>query len=315
MFFSIIVPVYNTEKYLHQCIDSILAQSFTDFELLLINDGSTDRSREICEEYSKKDTRVRVFHKSNGGVSSARNLGLENARGEWITFVDSDDTLPVSYIEDYAGAISDDIDLVMAKYQVLSESGEVVRVYQKYQDRIFSQVEYLKEMYALKDYQGYIGNKVFRHSLIEEHNIRFNEQICYNEDRLFIVQYVCASNNSFRYKDASPYNYYLRTESATVSLEKRYNPRVVTDFDALVLMKQEIERLSFGKELKRQTIGGLIGSYDWNIQLMIRFGDYCRSNHLHMLWGLVKNGAFLAKLRGAVKPIVMMFFPHFFIHK
>lgn len=90
---SVIVPVYKVEKYLHRCVDSILAQTFTDFEILLIDDGSPDRSGEICDEYAKKDSRVRVFHKENGGVSSARNLGLENAVGEWIWFVDSDDTV------------------------------------------------------------------------------------------------------------------------------------------------------------------------------------------------------------------------------
>ena len=88
---SVIVPVYNTEKYLKRCIDSILAQSYSDFELLLIDDGSTDASPAICDEYATNDSRVRVFHKPNGGVSSARNLGLDNARGEWIAFVDSDD--------------------------------------------------------------------------------------------------------------------------------------------------------------------------------------------------------------------------------
>ena len=85
------MPVYNTEKYLRRCVDSILAQTFTDFELLLINDGSTDSSGAICDEYTQKDSRVRVFHKENGGVSSARNIGLDNAKGEYIAFVDSDD--------------------------------------------------------------------------------------------------------------------------------------------------------------------------------------------------------------------------------
>ena len=90
---SVIVPVYNAEKSLCQCIDSILALTFTDFELLLIDDGSKDSSGIICDEYVRKDSRIRVFHKENGGVSSARNLGLDNARGQWITFVDSDDKL------------------------------------------------------------------------------------------------------------------------------------------------------------------------------------------------------------------------------
>lgn len=88
---SIIVPIYKAEPYLHRCIDSILAQTFTDWELLLIDDGSPDRSGDICDEYAKKDKRIRVFHKENGGVSSARNLGLEKMQGEYVTFVDADD--------------------------------------------------------------------------------------------------------------------------------------------------------------------------------------------------------------------------------
>ena len=96
---SVIVPVYNVEKYLHRCVDSILAQTFTDFELLLINDGSKDSSGVICDEYAAKDSRVLVFHKENGGVSSARNMGLDNAKGEWISFVDSDDWVEKEYLE------------------------------------------------------------------------------------------------------------------------------------------------------------------------------------------------------------------------
>ena len=81
---SVIVPLYKAEKYIHRCVDSILAQTFTDWELLLIDDGSPDRSGEICDEYARKDKRIRVFYKKNGGVSSARNLGLDNVRGEYV---------------------------------------------------------------------------------------------------------------------------------------------------------------------------------------------------------------------------------------
>lgn len=98
---SVIVPVYNVEKYLRRCIDSILAQTFTDFELLLIDDGSKDNSRDLCDGYAMKDERVRVFHKKNGGVSSARNLGLDNAKGEWVSFVDADDYLDNCYYSNF----------------------------------------------------------------------------------------------------------------------------------------------------------------------------------------------------------------------
>ena len=96
---SVIVPVYNVEQYLPRCIESILAQTYNDFELLLINDGSSDNSGNICDEYAKNNSRVRVFHKENGGVSSARNMGLDNAQGEYVVFVDSDDFIRNKYLE------------------------------------------------------------------------------------------------------------------------------------------------------------------------------------------------------------------------
>ena len=111
---SVIVPVYNTEKYLQRCIDSILLQSFTDFELLLIDDGSTDSSGTICDKYAEQDSRIRVFHKANGGASSARNIGLDNAIGEWVCFVDSDDSLTRDAVEILCTNCNNGADIVIA---------------------------------------------------------------------------------------------------------------------------------------------------------------------------------------------------------
>ena len=99
MKYSVIVPVYNVESYISKCVDSILACDCHDFELLLVDDGSTDGSGLICDNYGQQDSRVRVFHKQNGGVSSARNLGLEHAGGEWIMFVDSDDWVSDTFFD------------------------------------------------------------------------------------------------------------------------------------------------------------------------------------------------------------------------
>ena len=96
---SVVVPVYNVEDVLHFCIDSILNQTYSDFELLLVDDGSTDKSGDICDQYARKDTRIRVFHKENGGVSSARNLGIDNANGEYICFIDSDDYVNSEFLD------------------------------------------------------------------------------------------------------------------------------------------------------------------------------------------------------------------------
>ena len=97
---SIIVPVYNVEKYIHQCIDSILLQTFTDFEVLLVDDGASDHSGSICDEYAHRDSRIRVFHQENAGVSVARNKGLCEAIGEYVTFVDSDDWIKPDYLNE-----------------------------------------------------------------------------------------------------------------------------------------------------------------------------------------------------------------------
>lgn len=103
---SIIIPVYKAEKYLHCCVDSVLAQSFTNFELILIDDGSPDNSGTICDEYAKQDRRIKVFHQENQGVSAARNLGIEQAKGEWIAFIDSDDWVENTMYEEMYHAAS-----------------------------------------------------------------------------------------------------------------------------------------------------------------------------------------------------------------
>ena len=96
---SVIVPIYNVEKYINRCIDSIIEQTYTNLEIILVDDGSTDNSGSICDEYAKKDNRIKVIHKENGGVSSARNVGLDTAIGQYITFVDSDDYIEKKYCE------------------------------------------------------------------------------------------------------------------------------------------------------------------------------------------------------------------------
>ena len=114
---SIIIPVYNVEKYLAECIESVLKQTYQNIEILLIDDGSPDNSGKICDEYEEKDSRVRVIHKENGGVSSARNVGLEQANGEYITFIDSDDFVSESYIEElYIALENGNSDLAFCKY-------------------------------------------------------------------------------------------------------------------------------------------------------------------------------------------------------
>ena len=177
---SIIVPVYNTEQYLHSCIDSILTQTYTDFELLLIDDGSTDLSGAICDKYAWKDSRVRVFHQKNGGVSSARNLGLDNAKGEWVTFVDSDDAIInipfVSYDED----------LVIFPHKVLSKDGTEYLC--KLENSVFdnkSKVRNFVKDNSTTSVFKTLWSKLYKRDLIG--NLRFDESIKIGEDQVFLL--------------------------------------------------------------------------------------------------------------------------------
>ena len=121
---SVIIPVYNAEATLRRCVDSVLSQTFTDFECLLIDDGSKDRSGDICDEYAAKDSRVRVFHKENGGMCSVRNVGLDLSIGEWVTFCDADDIIPRSAFEQLCLDISPDVNLIVGGFQGM-HSGRV----------------------------------------------------------------------------------------------------------------------------------------------------------------------------------------------
>jgi len=188
---SVIVPVYNTAPYLHRCIDSILAQTFTDFELLLIDDGSTDESGRICDEYADKDGRIRVFHKENGGVSSARNVGLDNATGDWITFCDSDDYVYPCWLDNFGFKYAaEGITHLMQGF----EADKSVFGNDKGNDKFVYGIDYggetvgIMHLLAHVELGGFLFIHAFRLSEIQPHNIRFDTRLRYAEDGVFIFQ-------------------------------------------------------------------------------------------------------------------------------
>lgn len=186
---SVIVPVYNVEKYLCSCIDSILAQTFTDFELLLIDDGSKDKSGEICDEYAKRDCRVKVFHKENGGVSSARNLGIDESKGEYLFFVDSDDIISSSYIEMFVNYIKkNDSVCVVCKYT--NRLSLLKNQINSIKTKEMTSSEFLDEIWISEGkLDGYLWNKMFKRKILIDLNIRFDEKVSIWEDMLFVVEY------------------------------------------------------------------------------------------------------------------------------
>ena len=194
---SIIVPVYKVEAYLSRCVDSILNQTFSDFELLLIDDGSPDDCGHICDEYAEKDMRVRVFHKENGGVSSARNLGLENSCAEYVTFCDSDDYLDPDWLEKLYSAIDTGFaDLLCADANIVDKNGRLIRRDECRKgffcfDSFHQKAEFLLGYFLNGGNTGSVCKNIFRTEIICKNSIRFCETCGnYAEDLCFVLEYV-----------------------------------------------------------------------------------------------------------------------------
>ena len=192
---SVIVPVYNVEPYLHCCVDSILGQTFRDFELILVDDGSPDNCGAICDEYAAKDSRVKVIHQENGGVSRARNAALEVAKGAYITFCDSDDYYAATWLEDLYAGIGD-ADVAVAQYSRVSDEGSTGRtsnhecgVYEirNADDRI----QYTVQNVFGGKHGWEVWTRLFRAEIIRHNHIRFCES-CGNfaEDLGFVLEYM-----------------------------------------------------------------------------------------------------------------------------
>lgn len=244
---SIIVPVYNTAQYLSQCIESVLSQSFRCFELLLIDDGSKDGSGDICDVYAEKDDRIRVFHKENGGVSSARNLGLDKASGEWIYFVDSDDQILPAGLQTMVDCISDDVDIVLGGFKRYDESGQVVYEVEERVICLMDKRESLSTLYARHGkYYKYLTLgciRLLRNKIIQEQNLRFDIGIKNKEDTLFLTQYICRSNGMTRFTTTPVYRYTLRSDSAMGAWRSGFDFRYIDSLYALIKMRDEIRRV------------------------------------------------------------------------
>lgn len=207
---SIIVPIYNVEKYLARCIDSILIQTFEDFELILVNDGSTDNSGKICEEYKCRDKRIKVIHKENKGVSSARNTGIKNSLGEYIYFIDPDDWIEKNAIETlYKLAKKENYDLIQFKYIVNDKDKN--RIYVNKNENVFTDENLLKMTLLGKNIFS-VWSKFIKREFILNNNILFNEDISCGEDLLYTVK-VAIHKPKYIFINEYLYNYYKHDKS------------------------------------------------------------------------------------------------------
>lgn len=219
---SIIIPIYNAEKYLHRCINSVLNQTFSDFEVILVDDGSSDSSSLICSEYVKKDNRIRAFHKENGGVSSARNVGLDNIIGQYVIFVDSDDVLKINALELYVTShLKCDADIIVSNYvQYNSDNSKIDFEVFVPEDKN----EYLLAILHRKT-SFTLWGKSFKSILFEKY--RFIKGCDFGEDFMMYPKLVYDADNILKINE-SLYTYYKDdvTSYTNVLFKKSYIPQL-----------------------------------------------------------------------------------------
>ncbi|WP_413854238.1 glycosyltransferase family 2 protein [Candidatus Ruminimicrobium bovinum] len=295
---SVIIPVYNVEKYLSRCIDSVINQTYKNLEIILIDDGSTDNSGKICDEYAIKDNRIKVIHKQNGGVSSARNIGLDVAKGNYIGFVDSDDYIENDMYEIlYELLVRNQTDISCCNKFVLKKNKFVVSESFPTKDGILSFDDVLND----SKHDFYIWNKLFNKNLIG--NVRFNEQLTLGEDLLFTYQVLQKIRNIAFYKEAK---YYYCDNSNSITrirvFKKEYINQIL--FYEKLLNYCEKNKLKIGyKKYKHLQINWIINFLSWiaretpirnkeSLELLLK---YARKNLFYFMFGKfgIKSKIFL----------------------
>ncbi len=227
---SIIIPVYNIEKYLPRCLDSILRQDFKDFELILVDDGSKDSSGAMCEEYAGRDSRIRVIHQANGGISSGRNAGIDVAKGKYITFMDGDDWVADDCLSSLLFSMTEGVDLVVSKSQKCLESETTI--YPKSSEVSVLAISTLNaSAFAerLAHYWfDYIHSKLFRADIIRENSLRFlkmkfsDGSVFFMEDTFFVMDYLAYCRNGIAFNDRVVYAYVKFRNGALTMIPRGY---------------------------------------------------------------------------------------------
>ncbi len=260
---SIVVPVYNVEKYLHRCVDSILKQTIKDIEIILVDDGSPDDSPRICDEYSLTDSRIRVIHKENGGLSSARNAGLAIAKGRYIGFVDSDDSIATTMYEELVAVIQrENVDFVMSDYERLLSDGTSYLQSKNVRAGRFNREEISKEIFPSlimgRDIEYgpllSVWHCLYRTDFLRANNIWFDEEVKWSEDNIFSAMVGFCADSFYYLKGRALYKYYQNDGTITTS----YRPNA---WDVYCVMNRHLEAYfgnnpvyDFSQQLKRHIL-------------------------------------------------------------
>lgn len=255
MFVSVIIPVYNTKDYIVRCVESVEAQNFEDYEILIIDDGSTDGSSAVCDELSQRFDNVKVFHKENGGVSSARNLGLDNAKGEYVIFIDSDDTIRQGYFS----------------FLKEREGAGVIR-FDSYAKSPSSDLRSLRQIIEDKEFPWEVWKYAFKRELIEQAQVRFDERIIVSEDLCFVLCVLLHAGVDILVVRERFYDYTRRPGSAMNRRfsTKQLNSIMLTTSTVLdVVRKQNSEDMRFFE----RWLAGHMWNYYFNITCMGKLSE------------------------------------------
>ncbi len=247
---SIIVPIYNGEYYIDKCIQSILNQTYSNIEILLINDGSSDNTRKICEEYEKKDDRIKLINKENSGPGSAKNTGIEYATGDYIGFVDSDDYIDEDMFETlYKLCIKNDADVSMVAFTKVVDGKEMKTINFSGETIIYNKFEAMKELFLDGEIKNYSWNKLFKKELFE--GVRFPEKLKYED--VDITYRLLEKINKLAYKKVSKY-YYVQRSNSIVNSNSYKNLK-----DYVIVTKNRYENLKNKyEELEKHNAMGFI---------------------------------------------------------
>ncbi|MBE6677740.1 MAG: glycosyltransferase family 2 protein [Ruminococcaceae bacterium] len=232
---SVIIPVYNCEKYIERCVNSLLCQSFNDFELIIVNDGSTDNTERVCQKLQEKDGRIRLHNKENGGVSSARNFGMENAKGDYISFLDGDDYVPQNYLSVLFEAVKG-AEISVCDIACIKNGKETKRFTCK--KKTLNTIEAIELLLSRKDINSGPYGKLFSKNVVE--GLRFPPMKAY-EDILFVLE-AFKKANTIACTDKTEYVYDNGTGGAMTGYAKRPTSDVVT------MAKAVLEYLDNNKE-------------------------------------------------------------------
>ena len=248
MFFSVIIPVYNVEKYLPGCIESVLHQTFSDFELILVDDGSPDRCPQICDQYEAKDARIRVVHKPNGGLASARRAGIKAASGDYILNLDSDDLIEQDTLESACQIIKDtNCDLISFSYRWVKKGHTVSITNDGLEEGLYSKNEIETYIYPrllmdknMNHISYYLSGKVVKREFLLPHQLAVSERISLGEDLCCVIPCYLHANSVYIIKKEA-YLYTVREDS----LSKEFNTKQIQLIENVIyeITKNETKKI------------------------------------------------------------------------